>query len=136
MKKILFLATILFSLQASAQSFTVTGNKKNLGTGNVENGTIVKLPSLKKLTAKTLVFDFKNMEEAVNVSIMAMDDNRQEIGERITVENFKGGKINVALGTAIRSSKVGVSFYILKIPADPNVAATVRVAPIKIATFK
>jgi hypothetical protein len=139
MKKItsvFIIAFIAFGLQTNAQTFTVTANRKSIGAGDVTKGKIAKLPSLKMLTASAVILDFKAVKEASNVSIIAMDNNRQELGDRVTVENFKGGKITMPISTAIRSSKAGVSLYIIKLSTDPNVAAAARVAPILIATFK
>jgi hypothetical protein len=139
MKTIISSLLILSSFYASAQGFAVTAGKKILGSGNIETGKTAKLPNLKKIMAKALVFTFKKLNAentASNVSIMAMDANSQEIGERITVDNYSGGAISFPLTNGVRNATSAVSFYILRIPTDPNVAATVRVRPELIATCK
>ena len=140
MKKVkLILSILVLQITANAQSFTVTSGVRTLGVGNTEKGTVVKLMSLKKFTPKSIAFNFKKLTSSggeANVSILAMNDKREEIGERITVNNFKSGAITVPLTAAIRNVKGAVSLYMVKTSTDPDIASRERVAPVLICTFK
>lgn len=129
---------ISINFVVNAQAFVVTSGKKTLAKGNIETGEVAKLPSLQMLP-NNVAISFKKLTStggAANISIMAITENRQEIGERVTVNNFKSGTINVPLIAKLKEAKGVVNLYILKINTNPDVASRERVAPILICTFK
>ena len=136
---VLIVFIIALTFNTNAQSFTVTVGVRPIGVGSLDAGTVAKLPSLKKFTAKSIAINFKKLTgngREANVAILAMNDKREEIGERVTVNNFNSGTITVPLTAAIRNVKGVVSLYMVKTSTDPDIASRERVAPILICTFK
>ena len=130
MKKILFLLFIIpFLVKAqNANTWQLLSNKKVVLRGNIgeiKNYEISK-KDIGKLALKYFVNDTK---KAWDKTIIIMDTNRVELFRK----SLKKNEIGMSFNKKVFDSKIfskPLIVYIISIPTDKKIAATIKLAPI------